>query len=199
MRKIATLVAALTFSLAAAPAEAAPDRGATDAPCGTVYEHNQKAVKVFAVRVGGKGGDFHGHKPTEKQLYDLAVMRTCMKRADRSKYKLMRGAYEKRAAKNREYRYLDRITPYGEWGVPEYVVNRESATASPPYYRAYNPPPGGCSGNGCIGYAQLDADWFNRGCAPFLRYGSVWSPAVQHRCVNYLMQNGGLYTHWPTA
>lgn len=187
MRKIATLVAALSFSMAAAPAEAAPDRGAVDSVCASVRDHNQKAQKVFRVKLGGEGGSFHGHQPTEQQLYDLALMRNCMEEQNRAKYKLMRGAYRKLSARNRWYRYIDSITPYGphdEWAIPFYIVHCESSSEG--YWPADNP-------SGAIGPYQL------------LGKGAMWpantpTAMADHHVKAYNLYDGGNgASHWVCA
>lgn len=187
------MLAATLAAIFSSGATAAAQGPLEQVSCQTVRAHNQLAKRVLRADVGGRGGDFHGHKPTDRQLARLGSMRACMKRTDRAKYRLARGAWEKRAAINREYRYLDAITPYGEWAVPEYIILRESGTSG--FYRAYNPPPGGCSGHGCIGAYQIDADWFNRGCAGM---GDPWTPAAQHRCAAYILRVQGINA-WSTA
>lgn len=160
---------------------------ASSSTCASVRDHNQYARYVLRVSVGGQGGDFRGNRPTRRQLAKLGAMRSCAKHADRKKYRAMRGAWEKRAERNRYYRYLDAITACGEW-VACGIVERESATSG--YYRAYNPPPGGCSGNGCIGAYQIDAQWFSRSCS---RWSSaMWTPAGQHECAYVILRLQGM-------
>lgn len=160
---------------------------AAAAPCPTVREHNQLARHALSVSVGGHGGDFHGHTPTERQLEQLGAIRACLKHTDRAKYRLARGAWEKRAERNRYYRHLDVITACGEW-VACGIVEHESATSG--YYRAYNDPPDGCSGHGCIGAYQIDAQWFSRSCSEWA--GAMWTPAGQHECAYVILRLQGM-------
>jgi hypothetical protein len=55
-----------------------------------------------------------------------------------------------------------------EWGLPVYVIQRESGCR----LDAYNP--GGCGGRGCVGLAQLDAGHFAA--------VSPWNPNVPGAC-----------------
>ena len=48
---------------------------------------------------------------------------------------------------------------------------------------------------GFADYSWIDAAWFRGACAGM---GDPWTPAAQHRCAHYLMNNGGT-RHWVTA
>lgn len=183
IRRIALMAAlgAAFFVSGAAQASSRP------ASCSTVREHNRYVTYVLRTSVGGHGGDFHGATPTRRQLAKLGTMRSCMKQHDRARYRLERGAWEKHAAKNRLYRHLDAITACGEWVVCG-VVEHESATSG--YYKAYNPPATGCSGHGCIGAYQIDAQWFSRSCSQWAAI--MWTPAGQHECAYVILQAQGM-------
>lgn len=157
--------------------------------CPSVRDHNQ--LVRHALTFTHAGGDYRASSVPRNRLYRIGGMRACMKRVDRAKYRLMRGAWAKRRTVWAFHARIDRLTPYGEWAVPSYIVGRESGYS----YRAYNPPPGGCSGNGCIGAYQIDADWFSRGCAGM---GDPWSPAAQHQCAAYILRVQGIHA-WATA
>jgi hypothetical protein len=62
----------------------------------------------------------------------------------------------------------DCVALAAEWGLPVYVIQRESGCR----LDAYNP--GGCGGRGCVGLAQLDAGHFAA--------VSPWNPNVPGAC-----------------
>jgi hypothetical protein len=193
MKRMNAVMAALFLLI---PATSSALEAKDPAPCAPVSAHNDLVKKTFRYSVGGYGGDFRV-KPIRTQNYErLGEMRACWKRVYREAYVVEKRVWRRERATYRDYAYLDRITPYGEWAIPEYVVRRESWNSGK--YNAINH--GGCGGRGCYGYAQFDWAWWTGACAKYARmYGSWQSPAAQHRCAYYLMNNGGLYTHWPTA
>lgn len=153
------------------------------ADCPTVREHNQKAKRVFAVRVGGYGGDYHGHKPKQKQLADLAAMRVCMKQTDPPNYRLMRGAYEHRSALNRFYRDVDEATPFGEWSIPAYIVYCESKYS----YTVLNGQGSDASG----AYQFLGSTWRANGGGVYASEARYAPPYAQHLIAARLYRSAG--------
>lgn len=201
MKKIIILAVSLALAFTPTAAQAvlvgAGTKPATH-DCSTVKYHNY-LLKSY-LRFSHHGADYRASTPTKRQLTDLASMRACMKRTDRAKYKLARGAWEKRSKKHAFYLYIDRITPYGAWAVPEYIVQRESH-----HERCAANPTSTAGGY----YQQIDSTWLSalagigyHGQTKFGRYpgdGHIAACApdwLQHETAAHLWAGGRGAGHW---
>lgn len=177
----AALVAVFVVLGATAPASA--PLAEQPPQCAKVRDHNRYAR--YVLRYSARNGDYHASTVTDRQLGKLGAMRSCAKHTDRGKYRLMRGAWNKRRTSWAFHRHIDQITVYGKWAIPEYIVMRESggdACAKNPQSTA-------------AGYYQfLSSTWAAYGgtggtamCAP---------PWEQHEVAARAWDGGRGQSHW---
>jgi hypothetical protein len=94
-------------------------------PCPTRWEHRRLLRQ--SVRYSNAGGDYHASPIKASSRHRLALMRKCAQDQKRwSALKQERRDYRHKMKAWRFHRYIDQITPYGEWAIPTYIVMRES-------------------------------------------------------------------------
>lgn len=152
---------------------------AQDNTCPKVRDHNLHMRKIMTF--SHVGGDFRASHPSDKQVAKLGAARGCVKKIDKKKYKLMRGAWKKHSEKWSLHKYIDSITQFGRWAIPGNIVDCESSHEG--YWPADNP-------SGAIGPYQLlgkNAPW------PAIH----WRARAQHHIIAFRLWAGGRgITHW---
>lgn len=157
--------------------------------CGSVHNHNALVKKTFRYWVGGNGGDYHAKPTVKKNLPRLGAMRACWKRIYKPAYKVERRVFRREALARHFYAYIDTITPYGEYAIPNYIVQRESGGS----YTARNP-----SSTAGGAYQQLDSTFHAVGGAnyPGSHDAAQAPPWEQHKTAARLWAGGSGSGHW---
>jgi hypothetical protein len=150
--------------------EAAPQH--TAAPkCPSVRAHGRYARR--ASRFTHAGGDYRAGRWHPKMVRKLRAMRVCQRRAGHTRmYWTMRRAYKHRVANWKFHRYIDRITPYGEWAIPGSIVMCESGGN----YRKWNYGGSGASG----AYQAMHGTWIAYGGGRWASDAAYAPPYAQH-------------------
>lgn len=169
------------------PATAQDDDPTSTPQCDTVRTHNQAVRKTLTF--SDRSGDYHASTVSQKQFARLGSIRSCLKRTDRAKYRLARGAWSKRREAWAFHRLVDRATPYGEWAVPPHIVARESGGS----YTARNP-----TSTAGGAYQQLDTTFHSVGGTDYPgRHDAAQAPAwEQHLTAARLWDGGRGASHW---
>lgn len=102
--------------------------------------------------------------------------------ASRKSLKKMRSFTRVERAEWKWFRHIDRITPYGKWAIPPYIVSCESHFL----WSAYNP-------SGASGPYQL----LGKG-AP-MPANNTWAQARHHEIAHALWAGGAGAHHWVCA
>lgn len=180
---VVALVSAAALAVPSA-APAVPTYGAQVMTCPSVHEHNALVHRTLRYSVGGHGGDFHAAPIKKANLKRLGAMRACWKHTYRKAYNVERRVWNREKATWTRYAYLDRITVYGEYVVPYWIIERESHFQ----YTANRNDGCGNSNPGCYGAYQIGKDHWQRACA-----GLGTDPAGQHECANAIMHGRNGY------
>jgi hypothetical protein len=176
------------------PAEAGSIAPTVITPCQQApWAKYRRAVKrAWRYSVGGYGGDYHaGSKPSQQTRQRIGKMRRqCT--SEQRQAKMWRHV-SRRKQQWRFHRYIDRITVYGEWVIPPYIVACESGynyrrwnTASTSYSRA--------SG----AYQDLRSTWLAFGGGRYADVAAYAPPWAQH-IVNHKVKLGQGLGAWECA
>lgn len=156
-------------------------------PCPSRWDHRRLLRKV--VRFSNSNGDYRAH-PIIKGKKKLIEMRKCArKKGHKAALKQMRHDWKNRMKRWRFHRYIDKITPYGKYAIPSYIVFRESRGDR-------------CAGNPAStagGYYQfLNTTWTAYGGTNYPRYRPAQcAPAWEQHVVAARAWAGGAgSSHW---
>lgn len=157
-----------------------PTATATPAPPPTYWERNgcSQGVKQAkyrralrrVYRFTDAGGNYRAARVTKKARERLERRRKCAySKKARSN---MRRATKERAKSWRFHRKIDRLTPFGEWAIPAYIVMCESGGN----YRAWNQSGSDASG----AYQFLGSSWRAWGGGRYASAAAYAPPWAQH-------------------
>lgn len=131
------------------------------------YKHAVRRAWRFSVT---SVGDYHaGPRPSSERLTRLRDLRRC--HTERT-HRLMYRMAKHRAARWRFHRYIDRITPYGEWAIPGSIVMCESGGV----YTKWNYGGSGASG----AYQAMQRTWLHFGGGRWATHAAYAPPFAQH-------------------
>jgi hypothetical protein len=172
MRQIRGLIVALSLTLlgsvmGTAFAQAPPEPTPT---CPTNHEY--KVVLKRTYQFSERGGNYRAKKPWPRRVRKLRDIRACQKSNHTGRYPDMRRVLRKRLKEWRFHRYIDRITPYGEWAIPPYIVYKESRY----HYAVWNRGGSGASG----AYQIMRGTWAANGGLKFASDAAYAPPWAQH-------------------
>lgn len=142
-------------------------------------EYTRRLRRVY--RFGDRGGDYWASNVTPRQLARLAHMRRCAL-SPRSRAWRRRQA-RSRAADWRFHREIDRITPWGEWAIPTYIVMCESGGV----YTKWNYGGSGASG----AYQIMGRTWAGHGGLRWASAAAYAPDYAQHIVAARIWASGG--------
>lgn len=125
-------------------------------------------------------GDFRAHRYRSKNSRKLGELRECA-RTNKTRKSMLK-IHHRRKKQWRWVAYIDRITPYGKWAIPPYIVMCESGGA----WSAYNP-------SGASGPYQL------LGWGAPMPANTTARQATHHRIAARLWAGGRGASHWVCA
>ena len=171
---IVALIGSATIQAAEEPAPAPPQPAAQ-----TYWQANGCAAPVSGsayiksmkrgYRFSSRGGNYWASKVTTRRVNYLRSLRRCSPTRESARTRL--GWTQRRVKRHRFHRYINQITPYGEWAIPTPIVMCESGGN----YRAKNP-----DSTASGAYQALTSTWLAFGGGRYASQARYAPPWAQH-------------------
>lgn len=176
---LVAITAAAIFAAVAVPQDGR-DAGTAQA---RVEQHAPKCIKLADYRRGLEkrviryrvvsGGNYLHYRIYGRGLHRTQKQRDCWRaRGNLKRVKRMRKMQNERFQEWRFYRKINRLTPYGEWAIPSYIVSCESGGV----YTKWNYGGSGASG----AYQIMGGTWRAYGGGAFASAAAYAPPWAQH-------------------
>lgn len=162
----------------------APDPAAPARPACTVTMHRYHVALRWALRYGDRGGDYYALSIKPRAAKRVVAMRKCVSEFGSTyQHRLMLRDWRKRKHEWNFARYIDHVTPYGEWAIPTYIVMCESGGD-------YGVPNKG--GSGATGaYQIMDDTWARQGGLRYAKRAMYAPDYAQHIVAGRIWASGG--------